>query len=63
MSGARSWAWLRVTAVECDHDRDHDRGRLTVCGESLRTPMGCRECGVIAHGRGRCDVGLGSCPG
>lgn len=48
---------LHVIAVE--HDA---RERLVVAVESAPEPMGCRSCGVIAHGHGRVDVRLVDAP-
>lgn len=42
---------LHVVAV----DRD-GRDRLVVTVESALEPMGCRSCGVIAHGPSRVNV-------
>ena len=39
---------LHVIAVERD-----GRDRLVVTVESAPGPMGCRSCGVVAHGHGR----------
>lgn len=42
---------------------EHDaRDRLVVTVESAPEPMGCRSCGVIAHGHGRVDVSLVDAP-
>lgn len=48
---------LHVVAV----DRD-DRDRLVVTMGSAPEPMGCRSCGVIAHGHGRVNVHLVDAP-
>jgi transposase len=48
---------LSVTAVARDDD-----GGLTVRVESPPEPMGCHECGVIAHGHGRLEVLLVDAP-
>lgn len=48
---------LRVVGVERDPG-----GRLTVTVESVPAPMGCRSCGVVAHGHGRVEVGLVDAP-
>lgn len=48
---------LHVTAVERD-----DGGALTVTVESGGEPMGCRTCGVVAHGHGRREVRLVDAP-
>jgi transposase len=49
---------LHVTGVE----RDVGVGVLTVRVESPPAPMGCPECGVIAHSHGRRDVRLVDAP-
>lgn len=48
---------LHVSGV----DRD-DGGALTVTVESAPEPMGCRACGVLAHGHGRREVVLVDAP-
>ena len=48
---------LHVLAVERD-----PRDRLTVTVESAPEPMGCRGCGVLAHGHGRVAVSLVDAP-
>jgi len=48
---------LHVTDVERD-----GRDRLVVSVESSPEPMGCRSCGVIAHGHGRVNVHLVDAP-
>ena len=48
---------LHVIAVERD-----GRDRLVVTVESAPGPMGCRSCGVVAHGHGRVNVRLVDAP-
>jgi len=48
---------LRVIAVERD-----EGGALTVSVESEPAVMGCRTCGVLAHGHGRVAVRLVDAP-
>jgi len=48
---------LRVVEVERD-----PRDRLTITVESVSEPMGCRSCGVVAHGHGRVEVALVDAP-
>lgn len=48
---------LHVVAVE-----HHPGDRLTVTVESARQVMGCRSCGVVAHGHGRVVVRLVDAP-
>lgn len=49
---------LHVTTV----DVDAAVGLLTVGAESARLPMGCPECGVIAHGHGHSNMTLVDAP-
>jgi transposase len=49
---------FHVTGVE----RDDGSGVLTVRVESPSTVMGCRDCGVVAHSRGRREVVLVDAP-
>ena len=52
---------LRVIAVERD-DGASGSGALTVTVESAPAVMGCRACGVLAHGHGRVRVRLVDAP-